>query len=393
MSKILTERAVAAAKPAAKRYGKADGLVPGHRLIVHPSGEKTFAMFARVNGKLVNHKIGSATVMSLAKAREEAKRKLALVAGGGDPRETRQEAARAASETVEVVARRFIERYHKVHNRTWQEVEWRIEREILPHWGKRPITSITKRDVVALLDGIVDRGVPVTANRTLTVARKMFNWAIERSLIETSPFDHVKPPAPEVPRDRVLGDAELALIWRAGETLGYPFGPFTKLLILTGQRREEVAGQRWSEFDSDLTMWTLPRERTKNAEPHQVPMVPWTRSILAGLPRIAGSDFVFTSTGRTPISGFSRAKTTLDAVITKLNGGAPIAPWRIHDIRRTFATNLAKLGVQLPVVEKLLNHISGSFAGVAGIYQRHDFADEKRAALECWAQHLLTLHD
>jgi integrase len=200
------------------------------------------------------------------------------------------------------------------------------------------------------------------------------------------------PPRPErVAEHEHDGDHELALIWRAADATDYPFGPFTKLLMLTGQRREEIAGMRWSELDPDLTTWTLPRERTKNAEPHQVPIVPWARTILAGLPRMVGSDLVFTTTGRTSISGFSRAKTTLDAAVTKLNGGVPIAPWRIHDLRRTMATGMARLGVQLPVVEKLLNHISGSFAGVAGIYQRHDFADEKRQALEAWAQHLLTL--
>jgi integrase len=148
---------------------------------------------------------------------------------------------------------------------------------------------------------------------------------------------------------------------------------------------------RWSELAPDLTAWTLPRERTKNNEPHTVPLVSAVRAILAGLPRFEGSDFVFTTTGRTPISGFSRAKINLDAAITEMNGGKPIPPWRLHDLRRTFATNMAKLGASLPVVEKLLNHVSGTFGGVQGIYQRHDFADEKRAALECWAQHLLTL--
>lgn len=391
MSKILTQRGVEAAKPRDKRYGKPDGLVPGHRLIVHPSGEKTYALFARVNGKLVNHRIGSAAVLTLKRARAEAKSKLNLIAGGGDPRTVRQEATRAASETVEIVARRFIERHAKVNNKTWEEVQWRLEREILPHWGRLPISSITRRDVVALLDAIVDRGVPVTANRTLAVARKMFNWSVERSLIEVSPFDRIKKPAPEVKRDRVHTDSELALIWRSAETIGYPFGPFTKLLILTGQRREEVAGMRRSELDPGLTMWTLPRERVKNNEPHQVPIVPWVQSILAALPRIEGSDFIFTTTGKAPISGFSKAKQALDVAIASLNDGTPIPQWRMHDLRRSMASHMARLGVQLPTVEKILNHVSGSFGGVQGIYQRHDFANEKRQALEAWAQHLLTL--
>jgi integrase len=325
----------------------------------------------------------------LAQARDNAKRQLALIAGGGDPRAVKKAAAESDAETVEHVARLFIDRHAKPRLRTWQEIEWRLNREVLPKWGRRPISSITRRDVIELLDAIVDRGVPVTANRTLTVVRKMFSWAIERSLIETSPFDHVKPPAAEVSRDRVLDDAELALVWQASEALGYPFGTFVQLLVLTGQRREEGAAMRWSELD--LTNWTLPRERTKNAEPHALPVVSGMKALLADLPRFEGSDFVFTTNGRTPVSGFSKAKINLDAAIAELNGGKPIPPWRLHDIRRTFATNMAKLGVSLPVVEKLLNHVSGSFGGVAGIYQRHDFADEKRDALERWSRRVLEL--
>ena len=212
------------------------------------------------------------------------------------------------------------------------------------------------------------------------------------ALVSQSPTDRVKAPVPETPRDRVLSDSELALILRAADIVGHPFGPYFKILILTGTRREEVAGMRWSELDPDLTIWTIPRERVKNGIEHTIPLAPWARSIVGTLPRIAGSGgFAFTVNGRNSISGYSKAKRELDAEISSLNGGAPIAPWRIHDLRRTFATGLARLGVQLPVVEKLLNHTSGSFAGVAGVYQRHDFADEKRHALERWAAHVADL--
>ena len=391
MAKVLTQRGVESAKPRPGRYGRNDGIVPGLRLIVYPSGLKSFALFTRVNGRLINHRIGDATMLSLAQARDNAKQQLALIAGGGDPREVRKARAVVDQETVEHVARLFIDRHARPKLRTWREVQWRIEREIVPHWGRRPISSITRRDVVALLDAIVDRGVPVTANRTLTVVRKMFSWAIERSLLETSPFDHVKPPASETPRDRVLDDSELALILRAADSVGYPFGSFVKLAILTGQRREEVSAMQWSELNDDLTLWSLSRERTKNSEPHAVPIAPAVRAILKSVPRIAGSDLVHTTNGRTPISGFSKAKIELDAAVADLNGGKPIAPWRIHDLRRTMATGMARLGVQLPVVEKILNHISGSFGGIQGVYQRHTFDTEKRDALERWAQHVLEL--
>jgi integrase len=364
-------------------------LVPGQQLLIQPTGEKSYAISPRIHGKQVKFTIGDAAVLTLAEARVKGKRILAEIADGKDPRETKRDANRVAAETVEIVAQRFVERHAKAHNKSWKETERVIGREIVPPWGKRPITSITQQDAIQLLDTIVDRGVSIMANRTLAHGRKMFNWCRERGIIKVSPFDHIKPPAPEVKRDRTHTDAELTLILRASDSFSYPFGPLIKLAILTGQRREEIAGMRWSELDLDL--WTIPRERAKNGVQHQVPLVPWARSILAGLSRMEGSDFVFTTTGQTSVSGFSRAKQALDDVITELNGGTPIPPWTLHDFRRSVASGMAKLGVQLPVVERLLNHISGSFGGVAGVYQRHDFADEKRQALETWAQHLLTL--
>ena len=250
MSKVLSQRAVETAKPKAKRYGKPDGIIPNQQLIVHPSGEKSYAILPRIHGKQVKITIGNATVLTLAEARTKGKAILAAIANGEDPRQARAAAIRTASETVEVVARKFIERHAKVHTRRWQETERLITSEILPHLGKRPISSISRSDVIALLDAIVDRGAGVTANRTLTVAKKVFGWAVERDLIETSPLDRVRRPALETPRDRVLTNSELALIWRATDEVDYPIGPFVGILILTGQRRNEVSGMRWSELKS-----------------------------------------------------------------------------------------------------------------------------------------------
>ena len=178
MTKVLTQRGVESAKPMAERYGKADGLVPGLQLVVQPSGVKTFRLIPRINGKQVNITIGSAKVLTLAEAREEAKRQLGLIAKGEDPRDAKKEKVRTESETVEIVARRFVERHAKVNTRRWRETERQIEREVVPRWRSRPITSITKPDVVALLNSIVDRGSPVMANRVLATMRRMFNWAM-----------------------------------------------------------------------------------------------------------------------------------------------------------------------------------------------------------------------
>jgi integrase len=186
-----------------------------------------------------------------------------------------------------------------------------------------------------------------------------------------------------------LTDDELQAVWQGAEAIGWPFGAIVRMLILTGQRRGEVAGMRWQELDFDAKTWTLPKERCKNGVEHVVPLSSAAIEILGSLPRIAG-ELVFSFNGRAVPDGFDRAKKRIDAYIAGRNG-KPIPAWRLHDLRRTFASGCARLGVQLPVVEKLLNHTSGSFRGVAGVYQRHDFAGEQRAAVETWARHVEAL--
>ena len=389
MSKALTQRGVDAARPKDKRYGRADGLVPGHRLIVFPSGAKSYALFARVHGELINLKIGNAAVLSLAQAREEARRKLTEIAKGLDPRAVKREAA--AIETFETVAARYVERYAKAHTRRWRETERLLEHDAIPRWRHRPIDKITRHDVVALLDQIVDRGAPQTANRALATIRGLFNWAVARGALERSPCSSVAMPSPANKRDRVLGDSELMLVWRAAAGLSYPAGHFVQLLLLTGQRREEIAGMRWSELDSDLTLLSLPGSRTKNNTPHQLPISSAVRDILQSVPRLTNSDFVLTTNGHTSLAGFSYVKRNLDAAIAAANDGTPLEPWVWHDLRRSFASGAAALGIGLEVIEKVLNHQSSAFGGVAGIYQRYNFRDEMAKALERWADHVSAL--
>ena len=210
-------------------------------------------------------------MLNLAAARAKGREVLAGIVEGEDPRVAKRDANKTAADTVAVFARRFIERYVKIKNKTWRDVEQRIAREVLPRWGRRPITSITQADVVALLDAIMDRGAPRAANLTLATVRKMFNWGCERGTLAASPCDRVKAPATDNKRDRVPTDAELALIWQAAEGLGYPFGPFFQVLVFSGQRREQVAGMRWSELDPKRTVWMVPGERTKNGLEHQNP--------------------------------------------------------------------------------------------------------------------------
>jgi integrase len=253
-------------------------------------------------------------------------------------------------------------------------------------WKGRSLPEIGKADIHLVLDKIVARGAPVGANRAFAQLRKMCRWAVSRGIIERSPCDGIDPPSAEKSRDLVLDSDELRLVWLAAGDIGFPFGPIVKLLILTGQRRSEVGGMEWSELDLDRAAWTIPASRSKNKRQHVLPLSPQAVEIIKHLPRFSGSKFVF-SPGKTAPSGFSRAKTRLDRHIEKMNGG-PISPWILHDIRRSVASGLAALGINLPVIEKLLNHVSGSFAGIVGVYQRHNFADEMRAAIDRWGRHI-----
>jgi len=207
---------------------------------------------------------------------------------------------------------------------------------------------------------------------------------MERYRVDGNPCSGVKPPAKEKSRDRVLTDDELKAVWKAADELAWPFGRIVQLLILTGQRREEVAGTTWGEFNLETRVWKLPRGRVKNDAGHDVPLSVAAIELIKGLPRLRGCDLVFSTTGESAVSGFSKAK-------DKLDKKADVRNWRIHDLRRTVASGMARLGVNLPVIEKVLNHSSGSFAGIVGVYQRHSFADEKRQALEAWARFVTNL--
>ena len=394
----LTAATVDKMQPTDRRQEIPDSLCTGLYLVVQPTGKKGWQVRYRHGGTHRRMTLGAYPMLSLAEARARARDALAAASEGRDP-SAEVKAAKApkaidARDQVREVVALFIKR-HASHNRRSDDVAAMFRREIMDKWGDREIQSITKRDVIEVLDGIVDRGSPVTANRLRAHLNTLFGWAKSRDMIAANPLDGIKPPAPEKPRDRVLTDAELRLFWIACDGLGEPFGALYRLLLLTGQRLREVAELTWDELDG--TTWTLPAARSKNGDEHVVPLSPAVVATLDAMPRIGRH--VFSTTGITPVSGFSRAKDRLDRLMTAaankdLPAGADpveLRPFTIHDLRRTAATGMAGLRFPPHVVEAVLNHRSGTRRGVAGVYNRFDYAEEKRQALEAWASFVAEL--
>jgi integrase len=367
--------------PAAGRTDVWDSVLPAFGLRVSATGRHVWIAAVRKPGSPhpVRQSIGTYPELSLADARRKARELMA------DPAGVVAEQKRAKAATVADVTRQFIERHQKPRNRSWREVERILNRELAP-WAHRPMAEITRRDVIELLDATADRA-PVMANRLLAHLRKLFSWAMERDIVNASPVATVKAPAREVSRDRVLSDHELVAVWRACDGLGWPFGPLVRLLIATGARRDEVASMAWSDLDLDRRLWTLPRELVKTDKAHVVPLNDLTLEIIEGLPRIEGARLVFPASkagSSNPASGFSRAKRRLDEL-------SAVSGWRLHDLRRTCATGLQRLGVRLEITEAVLGHVSGARASIVAVYQTYAFEPEKVAALAAWGRHVESL--
>jgi integrase len=388
----------------------------GLYLVVQASGVKSWALRYRrkIDGKPVKHTIGSYPAISLKAARSLATELRAEIERGADPHGDKVVARRRAAEvdeSFEAVARRFIAEHQFRKNRSWEwaarlvglvvdpdaraepkqcppllvvrdgsvDVRGRRRVSLVDRWGARQIGDITRADVIATVDKL-SADAPIQANRMLAVLGKLFRWADTKGIANTNPCANMER-AKERSRDRVLSDAELRKVWTASAGLGHPFAGIVRLLILTGQRRNEIAGLRWSEVDlGEEHLIHLPKERTKNARAHDVPLSAQALALVAGLPRLVDADLVFTIR-RKPIIGFSRMKRKLDAA-------SGVTGWTLHDLRRTVASGLQRLGVRLEVTEAVLNHRSGSTAGIVGVYQRHDYAVEKRDALQRWADHV-----
>jgi integrase len=369
----LTDTGVAAIKPPAKGQEEyPDDLVTGLRLRVGAGGRKAWIVRTRAGGKPINKTLGSYPTLKLADAREAARAFLRDIAKNGAPRTSR---------TLGEVAEHWIENVAKLKNKGWHNQQRRLEIHVLPHWRDRDLASIRRADVRELVERIEGDVIP---NYVLGLVRTLFRYAMSRDWIEASPAEAMEKPKTEAPRDRFLSMAEVGRIYRNAELLGYPIGGFLKMLFLTGQRRTEVAAMRWDQLDLDAGEWLLASEETKSARQHLVPLSASAVALLKATPRIG--EFVWTTDGQTHVKGYSKAKAALDRIIAVDESGE-LKPWRLHDIRRTVATHLVRLGVTETIVGRVLNHAPQGVT--ARTYALHSYAPEKRSALDRWAAEVM----
>ena len=386
----LTDRKLKSLRRKGTRYDVMDADVPGFGVRVSEIGQRTFILIARYPGSSnpTRRALGEYPALSLTKARERAREWRELIRKGVDPKaeeeRLRRIELRKQATTFAAVAEDFIQ-WHVKGQRKAKDTEREMRKELITAWGERPIASITREDVVGLVEAVARRPAPYLAHHVLGHARSLFNWAINRGTygLESSPCDRVRPTSligAKQPRQRVLSDAELVAVWNGSETLGYPFGHLYQLLLLTGARRSEVGGARWGEFDLKKKLWTIPPERFKSNASHLVPLSDAALVIIKSLPRFTKGDHLFTTTyGEKPITGFSKAKVRLDEMM----GNPP--PWVVHDIRRTVRTRLASLRVSDLVAEMVIGH---GRKGIQRVYDQHTYESEMREALELWAARL-----
>jgi integrase len=373
----LTKSAIDALPTPASDVVYWDAGCPGFGVKVTPKGRKVFIVLYRTGGggsKLRKYTIGPYGRVTLHQARVAAQRVFAAKLEGRDPASEKREAKRrVVADRVEDLLETFIAQ-HLSQNRSGGEIARLLRREVGKPWAGRSIHEITKRDVVELVVAIKQRGAPVAANKALKSVKTFLRWCVGRAVLDQSPAEGIPLPAKEVARDRVLNDKELAQVILGARKIGGPYGVIVELLALTGQRREEVAGLQREELDLAHRVWTIPKQRTKNAKAHVVHL---SDQSVAVLKRADQRGLVL---GTKPFQ-FSRAKRLLD----QFSG---VAGWRLHDLRRTCVSGMARLGIPPHIADKILNHNAGTISGVAAVYQRHEFLAERQEALERWGSHV-----
>lgn len=368
------------------------GAVIGLRVRVGSGGSKSFLLRTRVGSKVKVVTLGRyGPRMGLAAARKAARQVIADFEAGRDPTADYKAGGSAKRDTVDGLYRQWCLQ-HVDRLRSAREVRRIFTAYVLPALGERMADAIERKDIVRLIDAVVyadpARPTPPMGRAVLAQLSSFFGWLEGRDVIGSNPCRGMAKPAAGKPRDRVLSDSEIKALWDSASSEGWPFGDAVKLLLLTAARRSEVFEARWAEFDMQSRLWSLPAERAKNGQAHDIPLSDAAAAILEAMPRLDASDLLFPARGapQRAASGVSKLKARLDGAIGS-------SDWVLHDIRRTVATNMQKLGIRLEVVEALLNHISGSRAGIVGVYQRYGYEAEKRTAMDAWAGRLAEIID
>lgn len=390
-----------------------DTELTGFGVKVTPKGRKVFLVQYRPAGragnpiKLTIGKYGDYTVEA---ARREALAVISAKSKGEDPQAERRAAkGRYSSDQFKDLVERFGSQ-HAAQNRSGDETKRILKREFETAWSNKSVHEISKRDVINVLDVIVERGAEVLANRALAAIRKFFNWCKSKDIVQQSPCEGIVAPTRERSRDHVLSDDELRAVIRAAREIGFPFGSIVEAMAFTGQRRDEVARIDRSHINSNTRLWTIPAEHSKNGKAHVVHLSDPVLRLIKDAPKFAEAeavgvdpatetDLVFSYDAQKPFQGWSKAKRRLDEkALAELHKAATqrgenpdkvkLTPWRLHDLRRTMVTGMMQLGVPHHVADKILNHQSGAISGIAAVYQRAEFLQERQRALDAWARHV-----
>ena len=388
MRKKLTDAGLRALKPKPHRYEVWDAVNPGLGVRVTPKGTKSFIYVYHFDNHPRRLTLGRFPGTALADARIEYSRAKAELEKGTDPGKKRVDSRKSerAAPRISHLAEEYIEKWARPRKKSWREDQRLLNHDVLPVLGMKKAKDVTRRDIRLMLDRIVERGAPITANRAFAVTRKMFKFAISRDIVSSSPCEHVEAPARETSRDRVLSESEIRQFWTglgsADLAMSDSIKTVLRLMLVTAQRKAEVVNARWAEFDLEGGWWTIPAERSQNGLPHRVPLASLAISILGKLrEQSTESEFLFPSPQRNkPIRDDAVSK-----AVRRNLAALGLEDFTPHDLRRTAASHMASEGTNRLVIQKILNHVE---SGVTAVYDRHSYDPEKRQALVAWGRWL-----
>jgi len=379
----LTAKFVDSVTPTGRRADYWDTLVPGLVLRVSEQGAKSWSVLYRHRGRRRRLTLGGLDALTLAQARERARKELNAVSDGKDPAQVKQDGRKA--ETIADLADLYIAKWAKPRKRSWKQDRHLLDKHVLPQWRYRAIVDITRQDVRQLIERVAESGAPVQANRVTSLLSKLFAFALDRDLVPFSPAARMKKPTREHARDRVLTDDEIRALWTAWEALPLPLAAFFQLRFLTAQRGGEVTNMRWQDIDLKSCWWTIPATSSKNRLSHRVPLNPSAAAILASLLATADKDAIYALGAYQRVEGAgARGKRQQSEAIATF----PVYDFKPHDLRRTAASLMASGGIPRLTISKILNHVERS---VTAVYDRHSYDAEKQSALTWWDRRLASI--